>query len=194
MLLKRLRERWNESGRIIKEHKDYVARMWQIMTTRNFQWDNYNDLINYIDENIAVILEFESMHWLLCRKYSDELSSALSECPFLMSEYTADRKAKKKLDEHFEMSARRVSFQSYKKHATLQILDDLLNISSADEFNNRHYKIWNIEINSFEDLQHHRKELEDLRNKTQNYEIPLLDEVSKWADEKWITVPYINGL
>jgi hypothetical protein len=53
----------------------------------------------------------------------------------------------------------KVSTDSLRRHIILKALDWILKISSVEEFGENHYKIWNIEINSFEDLEKNRVQL-----------------------------------
>lgn len=74
----------------------------------------------------------------------------------------------------------------------MQALNEILKISSIEKFWNRNYKIWNIEINSFEDLQQHRNELEGMRDKWENYEIPGYKEAIEYAAENGINTNFYS--
>ena len=189
MGLRELKERWDQSGRMIKAWQAEGEEIWQIMTTRNFQWDNYNKLVKWINQDISLLLEWEAVSSLLWVCCAEELWSALSEAPFFISEDYANKKMQKINDKIFRMTSKRVARDSYKKYITLKILDELLKISSSEEFGDRHYKIWDIEINSFEDLQEYRKKLEDLHESTYNYDVPLLKETIDYAEKRWFVVP-----
>jgi hypothetical protein len=62
----------------------------------------------------------------------------------------------------------------------LQVLDEILN-SSEQDFWDKTYKIWTLEINSYQDLQEKRGELIALRNKWQEYKIPWFQQAVEYA-------------
>ena len=188
MWLKRLSERWKEAGQIVKNYQSEQQEILQIMTARNFQWDNYNKLVKWVNDDLSLLLQLE-MASLFVWVAKAAHSCAFSGIPFSPSQSLVEEEFQNINDKNFKIVLDRVSRDSYKKAITLKVLSDLLKITSTAEFGDRHYKIWDIEINSFEDLQQNREELENLYNNTQNQEIPFLKEALEYADEKWIIVP-----
>jgi hypothetical protein len=69
-----------------------------------------------------------------------------------------------------------------RRYVVLKALDGILKISSAEEFGEKHYKIWDIEINSFEDLEKSRAQLQEMYEKFENYDIHF--ESEKYTNQK----------
>lgn len=173
---------------MVKKYQSEQEEILQIMTTRNFQWDNYNKLVKWVNDDLLFLLQLE-MASLFVWVAKATHSCAFSGVPFSPSQSLVEEEFQNINDKNFKIVLDRVSRDSYKKVVTLKVLSELLKISSSEEFVDRHYKIWDIEINSFEDLQQNREKLENLYDDTQNQEIPFLKEALEYADEKWIIVP-----
>ena len=86
----------------------------------------------------------------------------------------------------------RASTDSLRRHIVLKVLDEILSISSVEDFWDKKYKIWNLEINSYEDLQQNREKLENMRESWENYDIPWFKEAVKYAAEKGISTTFYS--
>ena len=171
-----------------------AEEIWYIIRSRNYQWDNFNKVVDYIENIIVWVLENDAK--LLGLKhdiYKKELWLALM-LPWIISEEYFDRQMAKhdpELEDIYQRNqVTRVSTDSLRRYYILKALDEILKISSAEEFGNRNYKIWNVEINSFEDLQHNRILLQNMREKFENYKIPGFKEAVQYAAQNGINTNF----
>ena len=171
-----------------------AEEIWYIIRSRNYQWDNFNKVVDYIENIIVWVLENDAK--LLGLKhdiYKKELWLALM-LPWIISEEYFDRQMAKhdpELEDIYQRNqVTRVSTDSLRRYYILRALDEILKISSAEEFGNRNYKIWNVEINSFEDLQHNRILLQNMREKFENYKIPGFKEAVQYAAQNGINTNF----
>lgn len=171
-----------------------AEEIWYIIRSRNYQWDNFNKVVDYIENIIVWVLENDAK--LLGLKhdiYKKELWLALM-LPWIISEEYFDRQMAKhdpELEDIYQRNqVTRVSTDSLRRYYILKALDEILKISSAEEFGNRNYKIWNVEINSFEDLQHNRTLLQNMREEFESYKIPGFKEAVQYAAQNGINTNF----
>ena len=169
---------------------DTATKIWNIIRYGNCQWENFNKAVWYLENLIVESLDLDVNALKVSHAvYLKKLAFALA-FPWSLSWEDFD-KADPELEKiQKKNQVDRVSFDSLRRRYILQALNEILKISSAEKFWNRNYKIWNIEINSFEDLEQHRAELEDMHDKWENYNIPGYKEAVEYAAQKGINTNF----
>ena len=167
-----------------------------IIKSKNYQWENFNKAIWYIENIIVWVLENDlKLCGLKKDIYTKELWLALMMPRFMTDDYF-NRQLEKhnpELEDLYNKNqVTRVSTDSLRVRIVLEALGEILKISSAEEFWDKNYKIWNIEINSFEDLEQHRVELQKMREDFENYEIPGYKEAVQYAAENNINTNFYS--
>ena len=187
------KEKWEKNTQSREEVVNKTAEeIWNIIRSWNFQWENFNKTVNYIESIIVWILENDAKLMNLERiYYTEKLSLALS-FPLLVP--TEDlKKENPEIREMYNKNlVTRVSTDSLRRHVILKALDGLLKISSREEFWERYYKIWDIEINSFEDLEKSRAQLQKLYEDFENYDIPWYKEAVEYAAKNGIKTNFYS--
>jgi hypothetical protein len=79
-----------------------------------------------------------------------------------------------------------------RRYYILKVLDEILKISSTEEFGDKNYKIWKLEINSFEDLEQNRAKLQTMRESFENYDIPWYKEAVEYAAQNGINTNFYS--
>ncbi len=185
---------WNrsdnkENGSIEEVTSPTSEEIWKIIKSNNYQWENFNKVVSHLENFIAKTfgIELRALE-TSCEVFSEKISLVLNQ-PWLslfVSEefFNKDDIWLEKISG--ELLVDRVQVDSLRRHYVIQALNEILNISSAEEFGDRSYKIWDIEINSFEDLEQHRVELENMREKRESYNIPGFKEAVEYAAKNGI--------
>ena len=152
--MKRFSRGWEKNDghpreKVINQTTQEVAN---IIKSENYQWENFNKVVGYIEsiivwvlENDVKLLNLQQVH------HANQLSLALA-FPFFISSEDLEKEDPEIIEMYNKNLVTRVSMDSLRKNVILKALDGILKISSAEEFWDKNYKIWNIEINSFEDF------------------------------------------
>lgn len=192
--MKRFSRGWEKNDghpreKVINQTTQEVAN---IIKSENYQWENFNKVVGYIEsiivwvlENDVKLLNLQQVH------HANQLSLALA-FPFFISSEDLEKEDPKIIEMYNKNLVTRVSMDSLRKNVILKALDGILKISSAEEFWDKNYKIWNIEINSFEDLEQHRVELQKMREDFESYEIPGYKEAVQYAAENGINTNFYS--
>lgn len=171
-----------------------TQEIWNIIRDWNIQWENFNKVVEYIEKIILWVLENDvELLGLRHKMYTKNLWLALMMPWFMGEEYFNSQMEKQDpelMDMYNKNQVTRVSTDSLRRYFILKSLDKLLKISSAEEFWDKNYKIWNVEINSFEDLEQHRVELEKMRDDFENYKIPGYKEAVQYAAKNKINTNF----
>lgn len=169
---------------------DTAKKIWNIIRYGNCQWENFNKAVWYLEKLIVESLDLDVNVLKVSHSvYSKKLALALT-FPWFSFWEDFDKTDPRLEEIQKKNRVDRVSIDSLRRHYILQALNEILKISSAEKFWNRNYKIWNIEINSFEDLEQHRAELENMRDKRENYNIPGFKEAVEYAAQKGINTNF----
>ena len=169
---------------------DTAKKIWNIICYGNCQWENFNKAVWYLEKLIVESLDLDVNVLKVSHSvYSKKLALALT-FPWFSFWEDFDKTDPRLEEIQKKNRVDRVSIDSLRRHYILQALNEILKISSAEKFWNRNYKIWNIEINSFEDLEQHRDELEDMRDKWENYNIPGYKEAVEYAAQNGINTNF----
>ena len=175
--MKRFSRGWEKNDgkkkkKVINQTTQEVAN---IIKSENYQWENFNKVVGYIEsiivwvlENDVKLLNLQQVH------HANQLSLALA-FPFFISSEGLEKEDPEIIEMYNKNLVTRVSMDSLRKNVILKALDGILKISSEEEFWDKNYKIWNIEINSFEDLEQHRVELQKMREDFESYEILFVE-------------------
>lgn len=178
-----------------KVENNTAQEIWNIIRDWNIQWENFNKVVDYIQKIILWVFESNvELLGLRCKIYTENLGLALM-IPFIGEEYfkrQMDKTDSELLDMYNENQVTRVSTDSLRRYFILKSLDKLLKISSVEDFWDCNYKIWNIEINSFEDLEKNRGKLQDMREKWENYNIPWFKQAVEYAAKKGIDTKFYS--
>ena len=173
-----------------------AEEIWNIIRSRNYQWDNFNKVVNYIESIIVWVLENDAKLCGLRQKvYTKELWLALMLPWFFGEEYFNKQMAKhdpELEDIHQRNQVTRVSTDSLRRYYILKALNEILKISSTEEFGDKNYKIWKLEINSFEDLEQNRAKLQTMRESFENYDIPWYKEAVEYAAQNGINTNFYS--
>lgn len=192
--MKRFSRGWEKNDghpreKVINQTTQEVAN---IIKSENYQWENFNKVVGYIEsiivwvlENDVKLLNLQQVH------HANQLSLALA-FPFFISSEDLEKEDPEIIEMYNKNLVTRVSMDSLRKNVILKALDGILKISSAEEFWDKNYKIWNIEINSFEDLEQHRVELQKMREDFESYEIPGYKEAVQYAAENGINTNFYS--
>lgn len=165
-----------------------VEEIWNIIRSWNFQWENFNKVVNYIESIIVWILENNAK---LMNLRQDQLSLALT-FPLFISPGDLGKEGSEIREMYNKNIVTKVSTDSLRRHIILKALDWILKISSVEEFGENHYKIWNIEINSFEDLEKNRVQLKKMYEDFENYDIPWYKEAVEYAAKNGINTIFYS--
>ena len=173
-----------------------AEEIWNIIRSWNYQWENFNKVVDYIENIIVGILENDVKILRLKRGiYTKNLWLALT-LPWFFGEEYFNSQIKKQDPEIEDMLQRnqvtRVSTDSLRRYFIVKALEEILKISSAEEFWNKKYKIWNIEINSFGDLEQYRTELKNMHEKFVNYDIPWFKDAVEYAARNGINTNFYS--
>lgn len=173
-----------------------ATEIWKILHSWNYQWENFNKVVDYIEKIIVKVLENDmELLGLRHKVYVNNLGLALMMPWFMREEYLNSqmRKNDPELEKmHKENLVTRVSTDSLRRYYILNALDEILKISSAEEFWERNYKIWDIEIKSFEDLEQNRSQLQEMFEKFKNYDIPWYKEAVEYAAKNGINTNFYS--
>lgn len=192
--MKRFSRGWEKNDghpreKVINQTTQEVAN---IIKSENYQWENFNKVVGYIEsiivwvlENDVKLLNLQQVH------HANQLSLALA-FPFFISSEGLEKEDPEIIEMYNKNLVTRVSMDSLRKNVILKALDGILKISSEEEFWDKNYKIWNIEINSFEDLEQHRVELQKMREDFESYEIPGYKEAVQYAAENGINTNFYS--
>ena len=192
--MKRFSRGWEKNDghpreKVINQTTQEVAN---IIKSENYQWENFNKVVGYIEsiivwvlENDVKLLNLQQVH------HANQLSLALA-FPFFISSEDLEKEDPEIIEMYNKNLVTRVSMDSLRKNVILKALDEILKISSAEEFWDKNYKIWNIEIYSFEDLEQHRVELQKMREDFESYEIPGYKEAVQYAAENGINTNFYS--
>ena len=169
---------------------DTAKKIWNIVRYGNCQWESFNNAVWYLEKLIVESLDLDVNALKVSHAiYLKKLALALT-FPWFSSWKDFDE-ADPGLEEiQKKNQVDRVSIDSLRRRYILQALNEILKISSSEKFWNRNYKIWDIEINSFEDLEKNRGKLEDMREKWENYNIPGYKEAVEYAAKKGINTNF----
>lgn len=171
-----------------------TQEIWKIIRDWNIQWENFNKVVDYIEKIILWVLENDvELLGLRHKVYTKNLWLALMMPWFMGEEYFNSQKEKhdpELLDMYNKNQVTRVSTDSLRRYFILKSLDKLLKISSVEDFWDGNYKIWDIEINSFEDLEKNREKLQDMYKKWKNYDIPWYKEAVEYAAQNGINTNF----
>ena len=185
---------WNrldnkENGSIEEVTSPMSEEIWKIINSNNYQWENFNKVVSHLENFILKTFGIEvqalkASYEVYSKKVFLALNSPLSLLFVSEEFFNKDDIWLEKISG--ELLVDRVQVDSLGRHYIIQALNEILNISSAEEFGDRNYKIWDIEINSFEDLEQHRAELENMREKRESYNIPGFKEAVEYAAKNGI--------
>ena len=189
----RNKEQWEKNTHPREEVVNKTAEeIWNIIRSWNFQWENFNKTVNYIESIIVWILENDAKLMNLERVYyTGKLSLALNFPPFISTE-DLEKEDPEIREMYNKNRVTRVSTDSLRRHVILKALDGILKISSVEEFGKKHYKIWDIEINSFEDLEKNRTQLQKMYEDFENYNIPWYKEAVEYAAKNGIKTNFYS--
>ena len=173
-----------------------AEEIWYIIRNWNYQWENFNKVVDYIENIIVWILENDvKLLGLKHKVYTKELWLALM-LPWIFGEEYFNSQISKHDPEIEDMHQRnqvtRVSTDSLRRYYILKALNEILRISSEEEFGDRNYKIWDLEINSFEDLEQNRTLLENIHEKFENYDIPWFKEAVEYAAQNGVNTNFYS--
>lgn len=167
-----------------------TVEIWNIIHSWNYQWENFNKVVEYIESIIVWILENDAKLMNLERVYyTGKLSLALS-FPLFVSTEDLEKGDPEIWEMYNKNRVMRVSTDSLRRYVVLKALDGILKISSAEEFGEKYYKIWDIEVNSFEDLEKNRGSLLEMYEKWKNYDIPWYTEAVEYAAKNGINAKF----
>ena len=171
-----------------------AQEIWNIIRSWNIQWENFNKVVDYIENIILWVLKSDvELLDLRCKIYTKNLRLALIMPLFIGEEYfngQMDKADPELLDIFNKNQVTRVSTDSLRRYFILKSLDKILKIASVDDFWDGNYKIWDIEINSFEDLEKHREKLQDMYEEWENYNIPWYREAVEYAAQNGINTNF----
>lgn len=158
-----------------------TEEIWKIIHSWDYQWENFNKVILELESFLFRILKLDTdLQELECETISGAMNSPIFPLGKIL-----------RLDDDIlENQVTRVSVDSLRRYYILNALDEILKISSVEEFWDRNYKIWDIEITSYADLEQNREELKKLHDRFENYEIPWFKEAVKYAAENKIATNF----
>lgn len=176
--------------------RDVADKTWQevrdIIWSRNYEWENFNKVIWYIQD---MLLDYFRLNLDVQKSRVEVTSKAIDftlRCPFggvLIDDYMKNTYSC--FDEMYKRNlVDRVSIDSLRVHIILEVLGKILKISTPEEFWDKKYKIWKIEINSFEDLEKNRADLQKMYDEYDNYEIGGYEEAVKYAAKNGIDATF----
>ena len=167
-----------------------AEEIWNIIRSGNFQWENFNKAVNYIENIIVWILESDAKLMNLQKIYhANQLSLALA-FPLFVSPEDLEKEDPEMEEIYNKNQVTRVSTDSLRRYVVLKALDEILKISSLEDFWDNNYKIWDIEINSFEDLEKNREKLQSMYEKWKSYDIPWYKQAVEYAARHGISTNF----
>lgn len=167
-----------------------AQEIWNIIRDWNIQWENFNKVVDYIEKIIFWVLENDVKLLSLQQVYHEKQLSLALAFPFFISPEDLEEEDPKIIKMYNKNQVTRVSTDSLRRYFILKSLDKLLKISSVEDFWDCNYKIWDIEINSFEDLEKNREKLQDMCEKWKNYDIPWYKEAVEFAAQNKINTNF----
>ena len=188
------KKNWAESQKNPQPTKSVVDNkrneIAEIINSWNFQWENFNKVIQKLTELIISTIDLDFKVAKSNINITLEKISFALTFPFFVSEEYFDKDSFEFDKMWQENNVTRVSTDTLRVSIILKTLNEILNIDSAENFWDRNYKIWDIEINSYEDLEQHRKELQSLYNRYENYNIPRYKEAVEYAAKNGISTTF----
>ena len=167
-----------------------AQEIWNIIRDWNIQWENFNKVVDYIEKIIFWVLENDVKLLSLQQVYHEKQLSLALAFPFFISPEDLEKEDPKIIKMYNKNQVTRVSTDSLRRYFILKSLDKLLKISSVEDFWDCNYKIWDIEINQFEDLEKNREKLQDMYEKWKNYDIPWYKEAVEFAAQNKINTNF----
>ena len=146
--------------------------------------------MGYIESIIVWILENDVKLLNLQQVYHEKQLSLALAFPFFISPEDLGKEDPEIGEMYDKNRVMRVSTDSLRRYVVLKTLDGILKISSAEEFGEKYYKIWDIEVNSFEDLEKNRGSLLEMYEKWKNYDIPWYTEAVEYAAKNGINAKF----
>ena len=130
-----------------------AQEIWNIIRDWNIQWENFNKVVDYIEKIIFWVFENDVKLLSLQQVYHEKQLSLALAFPFFISPEDLEKEDPEIIEMYNKNQVTRVSTDSLRRYFILKSLDKLLKISSVKDFWDCNYKIWDIEINQFEDLE-----------------------------------------
>lgn len=167
-----------------------AQEIWNIIRDWNIQWENFNKVVDYIEKIIFWVFENDVKLLSLQQVYHEKQLSLALAFPFFISPEDLEKEDPEIIEMYNKNQVTRVSTDSLRRYFILKSLDKLLKISSVEDFWDCNYKIWDIEINQFEDLEKNREKLQDMYEKWKNYDIPWYKEAVEYAAQNGINTNF----
>lgn len=167
-----------------------AQEIWNIIRDWNIQWENFNKVVDYIEKIIFWVFENDVKLLSLQQVYHEKQLSLALAFPFFISPEDLEKEDPEIIEMYNKNQVTRVSTDSLRRYFILKSLDKLLKISSVKDFWDCNYKIWDIEINQFEDLEKNREKLQDMYEKWKNYDIPWYKEAVEFAAQNKINTNF----
>lgn len=167
-----------------------AQEIWNIIRDWNIQWENFNKVVDYIEKIIFWVFENDVRLLSLQQVYHEKQLSLALAFPFFISPEDLEKEDPEIIEMYNKNQVTRVSTDSLRRYFILKSLDKLLKISSVKDFWDCNYKIWDIEINQFEDLEKNREKLQDMYEKWKNYDIPWYKEAVEYAAQNKINTNF----
>lgn len=167
-----------------------AQEIWNIIRDWNIQWENFNKVVDYIEKIIFWVFENDVKLLSLQQIYHEKQLSLALAFPFFISPEDLEKEDPEIIEMYNKNQVTRVSTDSLRRYFILKSLDKLLKISSVKDFWDCNYKIWDIEINQFEDLEKNREKLQDMYEKWKNYDIPWYREAVEYAAQNGINTNF----
>lgn len=167
-----------------------TVEIWNIIHSWNYQWENFNKVVGYIESIIVWFLENDVKLLNLQQVYHEKQLSLALAFPFFISSEDLEKGDPEIGEMYNKNRVMRVSTDSLRRYVVLKALDGILKISSAEKFGEKYYKIWDIEVNSFEELEKNRGSLLEIYEKWKNYDIPWYTEAVEYAAKNGINAKF----
>lgn len=167
-----------------------AQEIWNIIRDWNIQWENFNKVVDYIEKIIFWVFENDVKLLSLQQVYHEKQLSLALAFPFFILPEDLEKEDPEIIEMYNKNQVTRVSTDSLRRYFILKSLDKLLKISSVKDFWDCNYKIWDIEINQFEDLEKNREKLQDMYEKWKNYDIPWYKEAVEYAAQNKINTNF----
>ena len=167
-----------------------AQEIWNIIRDWNIQWENFNKVVDHIEKIIFWVFENDVKLLSLQQVYHKKQLSLALAFPFFISPEDLEKEDPEIIEMYNKNQVTRVSTDSLRRYFILKSLDKLLKISSVKDFWDCNYKIWDIEINQFEDLEKNREKLQDMYEKWKNYDIPWYKEAVEYAAQNKINTNF----
>ena len=167
-----------------------AQEIWNIIRDWNIQWENFNKVVDHIEKIIFWVFENDVKLLSLQQVYHEKQLSLALAFPFFISPEDLEKEDPEIIEMYNKNQVTRVSTDSLRRYFILKSLDKLLKILSVKDFWDCNYKIWDIEINQFEDLEKNREKLQDMYEKWKNYDIPWYKEAVEYAAQNKINTNF----